>query len=435
MISWKADFSNLMLEEPSPLSLVYYLNTGHASSRRREIEYHLTVSKIDARRFSAVNPEFVRRIRIFRDRTVYSSALSQRLAIRMAREQAAETVVLLSDDVKVSPQFASFLRKPDLPEDWGMIYFGCQHIQTPEVVSGTLVRVAKAIPADAIAVNREYFTCVINKLGARQRKRRPVMALSDLHLELQNEIPVFATHPNIVEIPSRSLLAHAANLPDRTYRGKCFPTTIDLDILKQKLAGNTRVELTKLLVSPERVELPGWTGHVIGSEYRSSDDILLPFPDCSFNAIYACGLLEPASRQSGEAFLRELYRILRPGGRIRIVTEELSALVQLFSSTSLDVARAYVAAKLPNVEVGWATAGLAELFFALVNQPVGRFIYDEVSLECAIHRAGFSKAAKVGINESEWSFFQGMEWTSRIPIQLLEVSCQVWEASKSEEVA
>jgi ubiquinone/menaquinone biosynthesis C-methylase UbiE len=50
--------------------------------------------------------------------------------------------------------------------------------------------------------------------------------------------------------------------------------------------------------------------------YVSGDPVLLPFADHHFDTVLACGVLEHV--QQPEDSLRELHRVLRPGGRLLI---------------------------------------------------------------------------------------------------------------------
>jgi ubiquinone/menaquinone biosynthesis C-methylase UbiE len=48
----------------------------------------------------------------------------------------------------------------------------------------------------------------------------------------------------------------------------------------------------------------------------SGDPVLLPFPDQHFDAVLSCGVLEHVQRPADS--LRELHRVLKPGGRLLI---------------------------------------------------------------------------------------------------------------------
>ena len=49
----------------------------------------------------------------------------------------------------------------------------------------------------------------------------------------------------------------------------------------------------------------------------------LPFPNSSFDAVYANHVIEHLTPHEGERFVAELHRVLKPGGICRIVAPDL----------------------------------------------------------------------------------------------------------------
>src|SRR5439155_11396257 len=62
----------------------------------------------------------------------------------------------------------------------------------------------------------------------------------------------------------------------------------------------------------------------------------VPFPDDMFDVVYPSHVLEHIERCSAPAFLRECYRVLKPGGTIRVVVPDLDLLVQNYRASILD---------------------------------------------------------------------------------------------------
>jgi predicted SAM-dependent methyltransferase len=69
--------------------------------------------------------------------------------------------------------------------------------------------------------------------------------------------------------------------------------------------------------------------------FSNSNDVIsanllksFPFPDCSFDVVYHSHLLEHFPKESSLIFIRECFRVLHPGGRIRVVVPDLENMVQ-----------------------------------------------------------------------------------------------------------
>jgi predicted SAM-dependent methyltransferase len=56
----------------------------------------------------------------------------------------------------------------------------------------------------------------------------------------------------------------------------------------------------------------------------------IPFPDASFSVVYHSHVLEHFSKNAGAGFLRECYRVLKPGGIIRVAVPDLQRIAALY---------------------------------------------------------------------------------------------------------
>ena len=54
----------------------------------------------------------------------------------------------------------------------------------------------------------------------------------------------------------------------------------------------------------------------------------LPIPDCSFEAVYTSHLLEHLPGTAAHFFVRECYRVLKPGGILRVVVPDLEGIAR-----------------------------------------------------------------------------------------------------------
>src|SRR5207302_1827164 len=56
----------------------------------------------------------------------------------------------------------------------------------------------------------------------------------------------------------------------------------------------------------------------------------LPFDDCHFDAVYHAHLLEHLPRERVPSFLGECFRVLKPGGVLRVVVPDLEQIARLY---------------------------------------------------------------------------------------------------------
>ena len=83
-----------------------------------------------------------------------------------------------------------------MPDDWGIFYYGCQHIAEPEVHAPGIVRPTRALSTHAYAVRAPYFDAVMQAMRrgvADSGVRECDVALANL----QRTIPSYAVYPNL----------------------------------------------------------------------------------------------------------------------------------------------------------------------------------------------------------------------------------------------
>jgi len=81
------------------------------------------------------------------------------------------------------------------------------------------------------------------------------------------------------------------------------------------------VHVVGVEISPEQIAAAGAAPRVT---YRQGDAHALDFPDASFDLVYARYLLEHVARP--DAVLREMRRVVRPGGRVAVCENDVSLL-------------------------------------------------------------------------------------------------------------
>ena len=152
-----------------------------------------------------------------------------------------------------------------------------------------------------------------------------------------------------------------------------------------------------------------------------------PFPDASFVRAYSEHAIEYVPFPSAARALAECFRVLIPGGRIRVSTPDLAFLVDLWRGVGDN-------SDLQTRYLEWASAELAGKGAAFVVNHFMRsgheFIYDEPTLRGALESAGFTQTTRRDLNESGDAALRNLENEGRIPAGFLRLESLILEAVK-----
>lgn len=134
-----------------------------------------------------------------------------------------------------------------------------------------------------------------------------------------------------------------------------------------------------------------------------------PFDDETFNYAANEHLIEHVSYEAGLLMLRECYRILKPGGRIRVATPNLEKLVGLYAPHQNDFQRRYTMYTLnkyfPCLGRDSRCHVVNNFFYSWGHQ----FIYDQDTLQWCLEKAGFTDVSAHQPGESEDENLRGIE--------------------------
>jgi hypothetical protein len=126
----------------------------------------------------------------------YGCALSH-LRILRAMARQSQDLVVFEDDVILHPRFRAIVEATAIPEDWGMLYFGCMHVEAPEPVGPGLVRVRRAYSTHAIAMRGSRLREILDRLRTRWVERQDRQPIDVMLADLQSSIPSYAFYPNL----------------------------------------------------------------------------------------------------------------------------------------------------------------------------------------------------------------------------------------------
>lgn len=136
-----------------------------------------------------------------------------------------------------------------------------------------------------------------------------------------------------------------------------------------------------------------------------------PFENGSFDYVFCEHMIEHISYGQALAMLGECFRILKPGGKIRVSTPNLEVYLNLFSEQKNKKQEQY----LEWISSNWLSKQNildkeASFVLNLVMHGWGHiFIYDEKTLKGALEKIGFSEIKKYQCSESEDEHLQKLE--------------------------
>jgi predicted SAM-dependent methyltransferase len=134
-----------------------------------------------------------------------------------------------------------------------------------------------------------------------------------------------------------------------------------------------------------------------------------PVPASCFDYIFSEHMIEHVSHEDAKRMLGECYRVLKPGGKIRIATPDLNVLLSLTRAERGNPASRYIA---------WVTKmflprGTPSNPVFVINNAFRnwghQFLYDEELLCKTLASAGFQYPKRVKLGQSEDPHFQGLE--------------------------
>jgi predicted SAM-dependent methyltransferase len=177
--------------------------------------------------------------------------------------------------------------------------------------------------------------------------------------------------------------------------------------------------IAKLQLGAGPNPLPGWLNTDLAPDIDRDHraelvflDAAKPFPisDASFDYVFTEHQIEHISEADARLMVKECFRVLKPAGRIRIATPDLSTILHLYDDPLPNDARHYVewvmARFRPNVPSGNRRCYVVNHIFADHGH---QFIYDYETLSALLIDAGFTDIARHDPGESDDPVLRGTE--------------------------
>jgi len=169
---------------------------------------------------------------------------------------------------------------------------------------------------------------------------------------------------------------------------------------------------------PRSVAATRWPGKLVHHDVRRP----LRFESASVGAVYSSHMLEHLYRVDAERLLAEIFRVLVPGGVVRLVVPDLRAIVERYVARSTAAARVggEPAAELLNEELllreraPRSGSVVYRLYSALLDFHSHKWMYDGESLAALVAQAGFVQVGERGLFDSRIPDIGQIEQESRV---------------------
>jgi predicted SAM-dependent methyltransferase len=211
--------------------------------------------------------------------------------------------------------------------------------------------------------------------------------------------------------------------------------------------------MEKLHIGCSSHHLDGWintdyknTKHNCDIDFDATKEF--PYEDESIDYIFSEHMIEHISYLEGCDMMKECYRVIKPGGKIRISTPDLKFLIELYNENKTGLQKNYITishnkfdyrhrkfkeCEQCDMKQTFTSVPKATDTFVINNffRDWGHlFIYDEKTLKHLFESVGFSDITSHKIMESDDMVFCGLENISRMPDGFLQLETFTLEAIK-----
>jgi len=172
-------------------------------------------------------------------------------------------------------------------------------------------------------------------------------------------------------------------------------------------------QVRKLQIGTQEHVLPGW----LNSDLQPIDESIIfldardpfPFEDRALDYIFCEHCIEHITYLEGLSALRECYRVLKPGGRVRIATPDLSVIIGLCSEPRNEMQERYIQWYVDTYTPEFASYGPCFVVNNSFRLWGHEFIYDPETLASAMRTAGFTDLRWFAPGESADETLRGIE--------------------------
>lgn len=173
-------------------------------------------------------------------------------------------------------------------------------------------------------------------------------------------------------------------------------------------------QIKKLQIGSGANIIEGWLNTNVVPQKK--DIILLdsreifPFKDKTFDYIFSEHQIEHITYKEGLFMLQECFRILKPGGKIRIATPDLKVFVGLYKTENKSkIQEQYTKAVIDYCFPYRRDYNSIFVLNNIFNNYGHKFVYDFETLKTCLEKAGFVDVTRIAVGESSDENLQGIE--------------------------
>lgn len=134
-----------------------------------------------------------------------------------------------------------------------------------------------------------------------------------------------------------------------------------------------------------------------------------PLNDNSFHFVFCEHTIEHFSFAQGEVMLKEIYRVLKSKGKVRLATPDLKFLIDLYVSNKTDLQKRYIQWASSEFLKEWGKATDTFIINNFVRAWGHQFIYDFKTLKFLLERVGFTNIKRFAPGQSNDKDLKGLE--------------------------
>lgn len=134
-----------------------------------------------------------------------------------------------------------------------------------------------------------------------------------------------------------------------------------------------------------------------------------PLPDAAFHFVFSEHMIEHLPLAGARKMVAECFRVLAPGGYVRLATPDLARVVQLHTAASAPGHQRYLAWSLRHNKLASDLPPAAVVINSLFHDHGHQFLFDEATLAELLRLSGFTDIRRCVPGESEHSELRGVE--------------------------